>query len=118
MLGVADEEYDYEYGSEYNNESMDNSENEALAAGYFTEDSEEDFEESEELYYQNSNSQECNVSFFNEFSDALSSFISSGALNVILDLTTGTSKSSPDSKKNDNETRNNSGSRNYGGRDR
>jgi hypothetical protein len=56
--------------------------------------------------------EESSVDFFTVFSDALNGFISSGALNIVIDLSSGSSSSSSDSNYSDNNSRNNSGSRN------
>ena len=64
-----------------------------------------------DVYYEESTDD-----FFTIFSGAVSEFFSSGAFNIVIDLSSGSSSSSSDSNYSDNNSRNNSGSRNYDGR--
>jgi hypothetical protein len=100
MVGVAEEPQTY---------SLNEIEDEEYSSGYFDEEMEEDYElEQNEVNYE-----ESSIDFFAVFSDALSGFISSGALNIVIDLSANSSSSSSESNDSDNKSRNNTGSRNY-----
>ena len=67
--------------------------------------------EQNEVYYE-----EGSADFFTIFSGAVSEFFSSGAFNVIIDLSSGSANNSSSSNSADTNLRNNLGSRNYDGR--
>jgi hypothetical protein len=104
------EEEQTEYANKVENEDDE------LTSGYFDEEMEEGYYEENaidqsEVYYD-----EGSIDFFTIFSGAVSDFFSSGAFNVIIDLSSSSSNNNPDSNYGDNTSRNNSGSRNYDGR--
>ena len=117
IVGVAEEENIYEYNSTNDSENRKYAGSKAATAGYFEEDSYEDFSENSGSASNDVIMEDRSVNFFSAFTEALSGFISSGALNVIFDLTSSSNNSSSNNKK-ERKTRNNSGSRNYSGRDR
>lgn len=111
MVGVAEEEQTYN-SSEYENDKVLSTEEEQLTSGYFDEDIEEVYSEEyqveqNEVYYE-----ESSVDFFTIFSEAFSGFVSSGALNVIIDLSSSSLSSSSDKNNSNRKSRNNTGSRN------
>jgi hypothetical protein len=113
MVGVAEEEETYS-SNEYKNVDLQNTDDEVATTGYFDEESDEYYSEEyspdqNEVYYE-----ESSVDFFTIFSEAFSGFVSSGALNVIIDLSTNSSSNSSDSNNSNSnsKSRNNSGSRN------
>lgn len=115
MVATNEEVINDNYSEEDNSRAV-NIENSKAAVGYFEEDDYDDiryqYAEQEEVSIS-----EVEVNFFTAFSDALSGFISSGALNIILDLNSISGNSNSGTNTN-YKSRNNSGSRNYSGRDR
>ncbi len=107
MVGVVEEDENY---------SLNNYDNENFSSSYFDEEMGEKYNEenltelNESIEYENSND------FFTVFSTAFSDFFSSGSINVVIDLSSGSSSNDSDSQHSDNKSRNNSGSRNYDGR--
>ncbi len=103
MVGVTEEPQTY---------SSNEIEDVEYSSGYFDEETEEIYTEEyqieqNEVYYE-----ESSVDFFTIFSEAFSGFVSSGALNVIIDLSLNSSSSNSDNNDSSHQTRNNSGSRN------
>jgi hypothetical protein len=62
--------------------------------------------------------QESNNSFFYTISEALNTFISSGGLDMIINFGSGSSEKSSSYDENKSSQRNNTGSRNYSGREK
>ncbi|MBT8379460.1 MAG: hypothetical protein KJN64_09530 [Ignavibacteria bacterium] len=87
-----------------------------ITSSYFDEDMEEVYYEESEMEQNDVYYEESTNDFFTIFLGAVSEFFSSGAFNIVIDLSSGSSSSSSDSNYSDNNSRNNSGSRNYDGR--
>jgi hypothetical protein len=114
MIGVAEEEQPYS-SNQYKNEEEITEDND-LSSNYFDEEIEYDFSEENQIEQNEIYYEEGSVDFFTIFSGAVSEFFSSGALNVIIDLSSSSSNSSSSNNSSDSNLRNNSGSRNYDGR--
>ena len=107
MVGVAEEPQTY---------SSNEIEDEEYSSGYFDEEVETDYIENYELEQNEVYYEESPVDFLMLFSDAISGFISSGAFNIVIDLSTNSSSSSSVDNDSNHKTRNKKGSRNYGRR--
>ncbi len=97
-----------EYFDEDNSEDLQYSEYEATTAGYYDEEYEY-YEETEVI-------QEINNSIFYTIFETLSTFISSGGLDMIINLGSESSQNNSSYDENKSSKRNNTGSRNYSGR--
>ena len=115
MVGTQNESEDSytnnstkEYFDEDDSEDLQYSDYEAAAAGYYDEEYE---------YYEETNvMQESNNSIFYTITDALNTFISTGGLDMIINLSSGSSEKSSSYDENKSSQRNNTESRNYSGR--
>ena len=114
MIGAAEEEQPYS-SNHYKNEEEIIEDND-LSSNYFDEEIEYDFSEENQIEQNEIYYEEGSVDFFTIFSGAVSEFFSSGAINVIIDLSSSSSNSSSSNNSADSNLRNNSGSRNYDGR--
>ena len=108
-IGVVEEEQT-DYANRFENEADEQ------VQGYFDEEMENDYYEEIEIEKDDTYYEENKIDFFTIFSGAVSDFFSTGAFNVIIDLSSSSSNNSTDSNYGDNTSRNNSGSRNYDGR--
>jgi hypothetical protein len=114
-IGIIEKEQSYS-SAEIESESSEFNENNELTSGYFDEEMEEVYYEESEMEQNDVYHDESTNDLFTIFSGAVSEFFSSGAFNIVIDLSSGSSSSSSDSNYSDNNKRNNSGSRNYDGR--
>lgn len=115
MVGIQNESEDSytnntkeEYFDEDDSEDLQYSEYEAAAADYY--------DEEYEYYEETDVIQESNNSIFYTITDALNTFISTGGLDMIINLSSGSSEKSSSYDENKSSQRNNTGSRNYSGR--
>jgi len=112
MVGVAEEERTYN-SIIYENDKVLSTEEEKLTSGYFDEESEYDYNDEYNSQQNEAHYEESSIDFYTVFSDVLSGFISSGALNIVIDLSANSSSSSSSDNDSNQNTRNNTGSRNY-----
>ena len=117
MVGTVSEREDSytnnnieEYFSEEDSDDLQYSEYEAAAAGYY--------DEEYEYYNETEVTQESNNSIFYTISEALSTLISSSGLDMIISFGSGSSEKSSSYDENKSTQRNNTGSRNYSGREK
>jgi len=95
------------YFNENDAEDLEYSDYEEESADYY----DEEYEETELI-------QESNNSIFYTISEVFSTFISSGGLDLIINLSSGSSVESSSDDENNSSQRNNSGSRNYSEREK
>jgi hypothetical protein len=114
MIGFTEEEQPYS-SNRYENEEETIEDND-LSSNYFDEEIENDLSEENQIEQNEIYYEEGSIDFLTIFSGAVSEFFSSGAFNVIIDLSSGSSDSGSSNNSADSNLRNNSGSRNYDGR--
>ena len=115
MVGTVNESEDSysnntkeEYFDEDDSEDLQYSEYEAASADYY--------DEEYEYYEETEITQESNNSFFYTITEALNTFISSGGLDMVINLSSDSSEKNSSYDENKSSQRNNTGSRNYSGR--